>query len=44
VHERHGTYPWTGQLAAVTYTPGDRAPDAGTNFIELLREMGLRYE
>lgn len=44
VHERHGTYPWTGQLAAVTYMPGDRAPDAGTNFIELLREMGLRYE
>jgi arylsulfatase A-like enzyme len=44
VHERHGTYPWSGQLNAVTYTPGERAPDAGTNFIELLREMGLRYE
>ena len=32
------------QLDAVTYTPGDRAPDAGTNFTDLLREIGLKYE
>jgi arylsulfatase len=44
LHERHGTFPWTGELTTVTYTPGERAPDAGTNFIDLLREMGLRYE
>ena len=44
VHERHGTFAYTGRLLAVTYTPGERAPDAGTNFIDLLREIGLRYE
>ncbi|HWJ98069.1 MAG TPA: hypothetical protein VNQ33_07910, partial [Acidimicrobiales bacterium] len=44
VHERHGTFPYSGLLDAVTYTPGERAPDAGTNFIDLLREIGLAYE
>ena len=42
--ERHGAYPYSGQLKAVSYTPGEPAPDAGTRFIELLREMGMRYE
>ena len=44
IHEREGTFPYSGQLAAVTYTPGAPAPDAGTNFIDLLREIGLKYE
>ena len=44
VYERHGPYPFTGDLRSVTYTPGERAPDAGTNFIDLLREIGMRYE
>jgi len=44
LHERRGTFPWTGALAAVTYTPGESAPDAGSNFIDLLREVGMRYE
>jgi arylsulfatase len=44
LHERHGTFPWTGELRAVTYTPGEPAPDAGSNFLELLREIGMRYE
>ncbi|HRW39018.1 MAG TPA: arylsulfatase [Aquihabitans sp.] len=44
LYARHGHFPWSGDLRAVTFTPGDRAPDAGTNFIDLLREMGLRYE
>ncbi|QXC62175.1 arylsulfatase [Aquihabitans sp. G128] len=42
--ERHGTFPWTGRLVAVTYTPGEPAPDAGTRFLDLLREIGMRYE
>ena len=42
--EEHGPYPFTGHLLAVTYTPGEPAPDAGTRFIDLLREIGLRYE
>ena len=44
VYEAHGCYPFTGDLRAVTYTPGEPAPDAGTRFIDLLREIGLRYE
>jgi arylsulfatase len=40
----HGAFPWTGDLRAVTYTPGAFAPDAGVNFVDLLREIGLRYE
>lgn len=29
LHERHGTFAYTGDLHAVTYTPGEPAPDAG---------------
>ena len=42
--QRHGTFPWTGSLRAVSYTPGEPAPDAGTRFLDLLREIGMRYE
>jgi arylsulfatase len=41
---RHGANRYTGTLVAATWTPGDRAPDAGTNFVELLREMGRKFE
>jgi arylsulfatase len=44
LYERKGVFPWSGHLHAVTYTPGEPAPDAGTRFLDLLREMGLRYE
>lgn len=44
LRQRCGTARYTGELHAVTYLPGDRAPDAGTNFIDLLREIGMRYE
>ena len=44
LYEQHGPFPYTGHLTAVTYTPGERAPDAGTRFVELLREIGMRYE
>jgi arylsulfatase len=42
--EAHGANAFTGELHAVTYTPGEPAPDAGTRFVELLREIGMRYE
>lgn len=42
--ERHGTFAYTGLLRAVTYTPGEAAPDAGSRFVDLLREVGMRYE
>jgi arylsulfatase A-like enzyme len=44
IYEEHGPYPWTGTLRSVTYTPGEPAPDAGTRFLDLLREIGMRYE
>ncbi len=44
VFERHGPFPFSGELTAVTYTPGDLAPDAGSRFVELVRELGTRYE
>jgi arylsulfatase len=44
VYEQHGPFPYSGTLRSVTYTPGERAPDAGTRFLELLREIGMRYE
>ena len=39
-----GANRFTGALVAATWTPGERAPDAGTHFVDLLREMGLKYE
>jgi arylsulfatase len=42
--ERDGAGRFTGELTAVTYTPGTSAPDAGDRFVDLLREIGLRYE
>ncbi|HMS89536.1 MAG TPA: arylsulfatase [Acidimicrobiales bacterium] len=42
--EQHGPLPYTGALRAGTYTPGERAPDSGTRFLELLRDIGMRYE
>ncbi|HRA34554.1 MAG TPA: arylsulfatase [Acidimicrobiales bacterium] len=44
LYEQHGPFPYTGALRAVTYTPGERAPDSGTRFLELLRDIGMRYE
>ena len=44
VYERHGPYPYTGELTAVTYVPGPLAPDAGERFLDYLKEAGTRYE
>lgn len=39
-----GAAPYTGEIASVTYTPGPLAPDAPTALLEVLREMGRRFE
>lgn len=44
LHERVGTFAYDGVLHAVTYTPGEPAPDAGVRFVDVLREIGMRYE
>lgn len=43
-YETAGANVFTGILHAATWTPGEPAPDAGTRFVELLREIGLKYE
>ena len=42
--EQDGPHPFPGDLTAATWTPGASAPDAGDRFVDLLREIGLRYE
>ncbi|MGI8938772.1 MAG: arylsulfatase [Iamia sp.] len=44
LYEAHGCYPYTGQIASVTYTPGDRPADSPANLMEMLREMGRKFE
>ena len=44
IYERFGPFPWTGTLEAVTYTPGEDAPDSPANLLPVIREMGLAFE
>ena len=44
IYERHGAFPWTGSLERVTYEPGPHAPDAPTQMIGMLEEMGTAFE
>jgi arylsulfatase A-like enzyme len=44
LHERAGAFPFTGRLDWVRYEPGELAPDAGERFVDLLKEMGARFE
>jgi arylsulfatase A-like enzyme len=44
LHQRHGSFHFTGRIVRVTYTPTERAPDHPENFLELTREIGMAYE
>jgi arylsulfatase A-like enzyme len=44
IYERHGAFRYRGALHHVTYTPGELAPDSGERFLDLLRQMGAKYE
>jgi arylsulfatase len=44
LYERFGPFPYSGALTAVTYDPGEPAPDAPVHIIGMLRELGARYE
>lgn len=39
-----GAFRYTGRIGSVRYEPGALAPEAPSNFTELLREMGSKYE
>jgi len=42
--QQHGSYAYSGDLRYASITPGDPAPDGPESMIDLLREMGLKYE
>jgi arylsulfatase len=44
VYQRFGPFPFTGALRSVRYEPGEPAPDAPERMLEMLREMGARFE
>jgi arylsulfatase len=44
IYVRFGPFPYTGTLHSVTYTPGEPAPDAPVHLMDMLREMGVKFE
>jgi arylsulfatase A-like enzyme len=44
IYERFGPFPYTGALHSVTYTPGEPAPDAPVNLLDMLRDLGAAFE
>jgi len=44
IHERHGTFAYTGALNWARWAPGEWAPDAGAKMLDLLREIGAKYD
>ena len=44
IYQRHRTFPYTGTISLVTYTPGPPAPDADDALLEDFREFGMALE
>ena len=44
VYERHGPFPYKGEMTSVTYRPGELAPDAGSLWLDYIKANGTRYE
>lgn len=44
VYEQHGPFPYSGTLHAVTYTPGPPAPDSPVHLMDMLRDLGRKFE
>lgn len=44
LYQRRGPFPFTGRLNAVTYLPGELAPDAAQFLLEQYRAMGTALE
>ncbi|PXY33390.1 hypothetical protein BAY59_09870 [Prauserella coralliicola] len=42
--QRRGTFPFSGELRAVRYEPGELAPDAASRKLEEARQIGLALE
>ena len=44
LYERKGVARFSGTIHGVTFTPGDLAPDNGSQYLQMLKEMGTKYE
>ncbi len=44
IYEEFGPFPYTGELDAVTYTPGEPGPDAPVRMMDMLRDLGAAFE
>ena len=44
IYERFGPFPYTGTLRNVRFAPGEPAADSPQNMIDLIRDMGARFE
>ena len=44
LYERYGPFAYQGTLHKVDFVPGELAPDAGERFLDVLRQMALKYE
>jgi len=42
--ERFGSFAYTGRLRSVRYAPGEPAPDSPTTLVDVIRDMGARFE
>ena len=44
IYEEHGPFPWSGALHRMSIEPTEPAPDSPTGMIDMLREMGAKFE
>ena len=44
IWERHRSFPYTGTLNSVTWTPGEYAGAFAEGVLDMLREMGSAFE
>jgi arylsulfatase len=44
LYERFGPFPYTGTIRDVRYEPGEPAPDAPERVLDVIREMGAKFE
>lgn len=44
IHQRHGTFPWTGTLHWARWEPGAPRPGSGADMIPILRKMASKYD
>ena len=44
LYEAHGAYPFSGRIHGVDYRPGPAPADSPNSLIEVLRQMGSKFE